>query len=127
MYYFIAKKMIDEAKLAFSDQKFVFIETDGAHLPLAEESVDFVFSFATLQHMPDLETVKSNFYDIKKILKPGGIFKVQLRGAPILRSSWSYGVDFSEKSAINLAEDFGFKILKVFRESDRNLWLLLEK
>ncbi len=123
----IARNMIEEAKRTFPDSKFVFVETDGAHLPFPDKSIDFSFSFATFQHMPDEETVITNFSDIYKILRPGGLFKVQLRGAPILKKNWSYGIDFNEKTAAKLANIQGFKILYINRESDRNLWLLLEK
>lgn len=52
---------------------------DGAHLPLAEESIDLVLSFEVLEHVPD-ETAALR--EIQRVLKLGGeiIFSVPNKG-----------------------------------------------
>lgn len=45
------------------------VEADARALPVADGSIDFLFSFATLEHIPRLEEV---FQEIERVLKPGG-------------------------------------------------------
>ena len=45
------------------------VQADIAFLPVASLTVDFVFSFATLEHVPDPEIVLK---EIHRVLKPGG-------------------------------------------------------
>ncbi|MBU3542826.1 class I SAM-dependent methyltransferase [Polynucleobacter sp. MWH-Loch1C5] len=45
-------------------------EGDARALPLAPSSVDFIFSFAALEHIPEVEKA---FKEIERILKPNGI------------------------------------------------------
>lgn len=45
-------------------------EADARALPLKDESVDFLFSFATLEHVPEVELA---FDEISRVVKPGGV------------------------------------------------------
>jgi SAM-dependent methyltransferase len=45
-------------------------EADGRDLPLEANSVDFLFSYDALEHMPLVERA---FAEIERVLKPGGI------------------------------------------------------
>lgn len=47
-----------------------FVTVAGAKLPFADASFDAVFSYATYEHIPDIETA---FGEIIRVLKPGGI------------------------------------------------------
>ena len=49
---------------------FNISEADARDLPLETNSVDFVYSFATLEHIPEIEKV---FLEIERIVKPGGV------------------------------------------------------
>lgn len=56
---------------------------DGYRLPVASGAFDFVYSYITFQHMPDLDCVRSNIAEIYRVLKPGGICRVQtIKGVP---------------------------------------------
>lgn len=56
---------------------------DGYRLPVASASFDFVYSYITFQHMPDRECVRSNIAEIYRVLKPGGMCRVQtIKGTP---------------------------------------------
>jgi SAM-dependent methyltransferase len=48
---------------------FPIMEYDGATIPLANASVDVVFSSNVLEHVPDLARMHS---EIRRVLKPGG-------------------------------------------------------
>lgn len=44
---------------------------DGRSLPVPDQSIDFVYSFIVLQHLPLLSTLNAYFADVKRVLKPG--------------------------------------------------------
>ncbi len=56
---------------------------DGYRLPVASNAFNFVYSYITFQHMPDLNCVRSNVEEIARTLKSGGLCRVQtLKGTP---------------------------------------------
>ncbi len=44
---------------------------DGKTLPVPDGSIDFVYSFIVLQHLPLLETLESYLAEVKRVVKPG--------------------------------------------------------
>lgn len=57
--------------------------SNGYRLPVASDAFDFVYSYITFQHMPDLSWVRSNVVEIQRVLKPGGVCRVQtIKGVP---------------------------------------------
>lgn len=61
-----------------ADANFLCGDVDA--LPIAPRSVDCVFSYSVLQHI-DKEKVRRAFYEIARILKPGGRCIIQLPNA----------------------------------------------
>src|SRR5271170_1441107 len=58
-----------------------FHSTDGATLPqFADESFEFIYSYAVFQHIPTREPVLSYMREIRRLLKPGGVFHGQFNG-----------------------------------------------
>lgn len=56
---------------------------DGYLLPFTDAVIDFVYSYITFQYMPDLNCVRSNIGEIYRVLRPGGMCRVQtLKGEP---------------------------------------------
>ena len=49
---------------------FPVIDYDGRHIPLADGSVDAIFSSNVLEHVEDLPTILGEF---RRVLKPGGL------------------------------------------------------
>ena len=45
------------------------IEADARDLPIEDKSVDFLFSFAVFEHVPELERA---YKEVDRIIKPGG-------------------------------------------------------
>ena len=46
------------------------VEADARNLPLPSDSIDFLFSFAALEHIPEVERA---FSEIERVLRPGGV------------------------------------------------------
>jgi SAM-dependent methyltransferase len=68
----IAAPMLEKAKARVgSGPPFEFLHYDGVHVPLRDGSLDFIYSVATLQHIPK-EYVFNLFFEIKRLLSPVG-------------------------------------------------------
>lgn len=52
----------------------------GALEGIADASVDFVFSFAVFQHVPDRDAIVNYFRETARVLRPGGIFRLHMKG-----------------------------------------------
>jgi SAM-dependent methyltransferase len=52
------------------DRIFPVVDYDGRHIPLADGSVDAIFSSNVLEHIEDLSTILGEF---RRVLKPGGL------------------------------------------------------
>ncbi|MEX2302904.1 MAG: class I SAM-dependent methyltransferase [Bryobacterales bacterium] len=59
---------------------------NGADLAgFADSSIDFCYSYAVFQHIPDNGVVRNYLREACRVLKPGGVFKGQLNGLPQTR------------------------------------------
>jgi len=57
--------------------------TSGADLAaFADDSFDFVYSYAVFQHIPSRDVIFSYLREAHRVLKPNGIFRFQVNGAP---------------------------------------------
>ncbi|TMK26818.1 MAG: class I SAM-dependent methyltransferase, partial [Actinobacteria bacterium] len=48
-------------------------QTDGRGIPLPDETIDFVYSFIVLQHLPSLDAFRRYVEETHRVLRPGGI------------------------------------------------------
>jgi len=66
-----------------------WILTDGESLSgIASESVDFVFSYLVLQHMPSKKVVRNAVREMMRILRHGGAFLFQFNGSTRPTMNW---------------------------------------
>ncbi len=77
----VSPEMLTRAKAQWAGLANVeFILGHGNDLPgIADHSVDFVFSFIVLQHVPDQSVVKDYLRETARVLKPGGLAHLQFR------------------------------------------------
>ncbi len=77
----VSGEMVSQAiKLNQSIKNVKFVKVNGRDLsPFPDEFFDFVFSHLTFQHIPDRGTILNYFSEVYRVLKPGGLFKIQLR------------------------------------------------
>lgn len=124
----ISDEMISRAKKRLDNHKnTIFMATDGIHFPLESESVDVIFSFIVFQHMPSVDVVRRNIEEISRVLRPGGIAKIQLRGIPVSKDSWFYGPSFNKAGVERLVNGISLKILKSDGEGQKYFWVWLKK
>ena len=124
----ISGEMVTRAKARLHGKGDVyFIVNDGCHYPFADNAFDFVFSYLVFQHIAEEEAVRQNFREIERTLKPTGVAKIQLRGVPIRKYKWSYGVHFDLRSVRKLLDGFRLKVFKHEGEGQKNFWVWLAK
>ena len=77
----VSGEMIAQAKeLNRQFEKIKFVKGSGQDLSIfTGEYFDFVFSYITLQHIPDKKIIFNYLSEIYRVLKPGGLYKVLIR------------------------------------------------
>ena len=65
-------------------QNLRFAESDGVSIGLDDGSVDFVFSYEVLQHMPSRDVILGTLAEIRRVLRPSGFALVHVHTAPSL-------------------------------------------
>lgn len=92
-----SQRLIEIAKGRYPVAKFQV--TDALSLPFADNSFDKVYSIAVLHHIPSEELRLKFLEEVKRVLKPGGLFIV---------TAWK----FHRSKELFLI--FKFKVLKLF-------------
>lgn len=103
-----------------------YIATDGISYPFPQNSFDFAFSFIVFQHMPSVDVIQKNFHEISRVLKPGGIAKIQLRGVPTKRTEWFYGPAFTSESLASITGAH-LSVIKTEGVGTKYYWVWLER
>jgi len=77
----VSGKMIEIAKSLHDTQKYnniEFLQNNGrAFSFLRDNSVDYIFSVITFQHMPSKEVIEANVEDLSRVLKEEGVCQIQ--------------------------------------------------
>jgi ubiquinone/menaquinone biosynthesis C-methylase UbiE len=86
----ISEEMLGRARELHGKAKNIsWVRGNGTDLqPMANDSVDFVFSYLVLQHLPAEEIVKSYVREIIRVLKPSGICLFQFHGTRRSMMNW---------------------------------------
>ncbi|MDQ1744947.1 MAG: hypothetical protein QOE23_3286 [Pseudonocardiales bacterium] len=140
----VSREMLERARQNVGDRgtvEYLLVPGNGA-LPLSDDSVDVVFSYITLQHVPNQVDQLRYLHESARVLRPGGRLAVQvrgdtpraialdwlghlrhlLRGRQTLRPEWR-GSRLSD-AAIAGAFDYSAG-LKVCRLGARHRWVIL--
>jgi ubiquinone/menaquinone biosynthesis C-methylase UbiE len=76
----VSPEMVERAK-AYGFPRTRFEVVSGGDLAgIPDNSVDFVFSFAVFQHVPDEAAIFNYFAETARVLRPGGIFRLHMKG-----------------------------------------------
>lgn len=142
----VSPEMLKLAKEHLADRKNVeFLELSGdGTIPIPDESVDFVFSYITMQHVPTAEAQERYLTESVRVLGPGGRGLIQFRksgllprvldwvghfahaigGRRTLNPEWR-GARVSKRRLEELTEDC--KSSSLISTSKRHTWLSFEK
>ncbi len=111
----VSDEMIRLAQERFGASRSIHLRvTNGADLaPLASDYFDFVYSYAVFQHIPTRGVVLAYFDEIRRVLKEGGLARLQLNGLPPAAAppnTWE-GIRFSREEVAAYARDHDFQLL----------------
>jgi SAM-dependent methyltransferase len=101
-----------------------FHATNGASLgQFADDSFEFVYSYAVFQHIPSRDVVLEYMREIARVLKPGGVFHGQFNGLAHQgdTNTWS-GVVFSAADIRAFTRDHRLLLLNLDGEHTQYMW-----
>ena len=76
----VSPEMVAKAQ-SYNVPRTRFLAVSGGDLEgVADESIDFAFSFAVFQHVPSRDAIFGYFRETARVLKPGGIFRLHMKG-----------------------------------------------
>ena len=106
------------------------VTADGASLgQFADESFEFVYSFAVFQHIPSREVVFEYLRETHRVLKTGGLTRLQFNGLPRAGAAfdtWS-GARFTSGEILEFARAYDFQVLALEGDSTQYLWTTWRK
>ena len=78
----ISREMLSRARQMHTEQRnILWLLSNGADLScVASDSMDFVFSYLVLQHLPEEALAMQYIREMLRVLQPGGVFLFQFNG-----------------------------------------------
>ncbi len=128
----VSDAMIALAKEKLADIPSARVEaTDGAHLTsFADGSIDFVYSYAVFQHIPTRDVVMQYMREIHRVLRPGGLARLQFNGLPQSMVSgydtWA-GARFSSMELMEFTQTNDMQLLALEGASTQYMWTTWRK
>lgn len=103
---------------------------NGSSLELFEtETFDFVYSYAVFQHIPSREVVLEYLKETKRVLKTGGLARLQFNGLPqngAAFDTWA-GARFSSLELLEFARSNDFQVLALEGAGTQYMWTTWRK
>jgi SAM-dependent methyltransferase len=76
----VSPEMVQKAS-SYNVPRTRFLAVSGGDLNgIPDQSIDFVFSFAVFQHVPSKDAIYNYFRETARVLRPGGIFRLHMKG-----------------------------------------------
>jgi SAM-dependent methyltransferase len=141
----VSEEMLKHARQVLADRDNVgYLHGNGTDLSgVADRSVDVVFSYITLQHVPTVEGQLSYVRETARVLRPGGQAALQVRsngavpvaldlaghvvhamqGRHTFRREWR-GVRVPDADLLTAARSRGARV-RLLRNGPRHTWLLM--
>ncbi len=130
----VSSKMIERSHEYLGDLQNVETYTnDGSTLPdVADDSVDFCYSYICFQHIPRKEFIASYLREALRVLKPGGVFKFQVDGQtwpgrPRNDAETWQGVWYTSTEIRQVCLDTGYSVMYVTGGATQHLWVVCQK
>ncbi len=109
----ISEEMVRQAQSILADRPnaHVFVNNGKDLGVLPPVTFDFAYSYIVFQHIPSLAIIESYVREVRRVLRPGALFKFQVQSgcdpadAP---DTWT-GFSFTEEDALELALRCGFE------------------
>jgi len=127
----VSDEMIAQASIKLADIPHAHPRhTSGSDLAaFADETFDFVYSYAVFQHIPSAAVVFDYFRETVRVLKPGGIARLQINGLPKTAkeyTTWS-GVRIAGEEIQAFAREQGIDLLALTGVETQYMWTTWRK
>lgn len=143
----VSSEMLLRCRLNLADRDnvdYLQVPGDGTLTGIPDSSVDLVFSYITLQHVPDAEAQLRYVAESVRVLRPGGRAALQVRatgwsalavdwtghlghwltGRPTLRAEWR-GARLAPDMIRSTAREAGARA-ELLPHGHRHLWIVLQ-
>jgi ubiquinone/menaquinone biosynthesis C-methylase UbiE len=110
----VSGEMIRRARQSLHDRPNAhLLQNNGMDLSvIGDQQFDFAFSTIVFQHIPSRAVIYNYVREVRRLLRPGALFKFQVQGDSTLETApddtW-LGVAFSDQQALEMAEACGFE------------------
>lgn len=127
----VSDEMIRLARLRLAGVRNAHVHaTSGADLSqFADATFDLVYSYAVFQHIPSREVVMAYLRETQRVLKTGGVARLQFNGLPDSApqyDTWA-GVRFSAAELAAFARERGFQVYAIEGVGTQYMWLTWRK
>ena len=127
----VSDEMVKRAAENLADIPHIHVRPapDSTLSAFADDSFDFVYSYAVFQHIPSREVVFGYLHEAGRVLKPGGILRCQINGLPAsakIYDTWS-GVRVSPDEVRELARSQGLALLALEGTGTQYMWTTMRK
>ncbi len=127
----ISDQMVERARLRLGDipHAHVHVALRSNLEMFADESFDFVYSYAVFQHIPSREVVFGYLAEARRVLRDGGLMRCQINGLPETAArydTWS-GVRISQGELEEFCRAHDFQMLALEGVSTQYMWVTLRK
>jgi SAM-dependent methyltransferase len=123
----ISGEMIARAQASLpAVEQVELYETDGCLKPVADATVDFVYSFIVFQHIPVKAAICRYVREARRVLRRGGLLRFQIDGrAPddrVRLDSWN-GVRWRDDELEDLIRAAGLRVLEITAAGTQYTWV----
>lgn len=127
----ISDQMVERARLRLRDipHAHVHVALRSNLEMFADESFDFVYSYAVFQHIPSRDVVLGYLAEARRVLRDGGLMRCQINGLPETAArydTWS-GVRISQGELEEFCRAHDFQMLALEGVSTQYMWVTLRK
>jgi len=123
----VSGEMLARAREALRDCPNIRLhQNSGADLALfGPEVFDFVFSSIVFQHIPSKAVIENYIREVRRVLRPGRLFKFQVQGVPgpEHRADTWLGVGYTEDDMRVVAARTGFELRYTHDAGTQYFWL----
>ena len=90
---------------------------------------DFVYSYAVFQHIPSAAVVLSYLRETARVLRPGGVARLQINGLPLTAKAYTTweGVRIQADEVRALAAEVGVRLLSLTGVGTQYMWATWQK
>ena len=111
-----AMDMNPDAADRLNDNIELILQDCSLPWPLADSSLDVVFTSNFLEHLPQKSNVESTIASVKRCLKPGGVFIALGPNVRLLPGAywdfWDHHIQISDRSLVELLNLNGFTVIE---------------